>query len=546
MLAARLSRLSVMAALAVLCLVAAACGSGSGSGSAKASGPAADGATDPPTTVGSATNLPGVPTSAASSQDSTVVSQAVAPGSPAGTVHMSFKVGPIVVKPGQNSINYSGGSIPRPTQDGWILRMSPNIRRADGSVPPVDVIHLHHGVWLNLSARDATSPGLPERFFAAGEEKTVEVLPPGYGYRFRTGDRWLLNYMVHNLTPTQDTVFLTYDIDFLPASAPAAKAITPAHPVWMDVRNGEIYPVFDVHKGSGTNGTFTYPDQAVDPYPGAKLNQWTVPTDSVLIGTGGHLHPGGLHDDLWLDRAGRTAHLFESDAHYYEPAGAVSWDVAMSVTNDDYRVALKKGDVLRTTTTYDSKRASWYESMGIMVSWLADAAAPTDPKPAPDPFVTKVDGAGHLTHGHLPENDHHGGGKATLTDLTKALTAPGKSPVDIGGFLYDQGDMSQKGPVPTVRQGQSLTFLNTEADQGNGIWHTITACKEPCNQETGIAYPLADGSIDFDSGQLGTSGPPTAGRDDWKTPTDLPVGTYTYFCRVHPFMRGAFTVIASS
>jgi plastocyanin len=28
----------------------------------------------------------------------------------------------------------------------------------------------------------------------------------------------------------------------------------------------------------------------------------------------------------------------------------------------------------------------------------------------------------------------------------------------------------------------------------------------------------------------------------WKTPRDLGPGTYTYFCRVHPFMRGAFRV----
>jgi plastocyanin len=28
----------------------------------------------------------------------------------------------------------------------------------------------------------------------------------------------------------------------------------------------------------------------------------------------------------------------------------------------------------------------------------------------------------------------------------------------------------------------------------------------------------------------------------WKTPKNLKVGTYAYFCRVHPFMRGAFRV----
>ena len=33
-----------------------------------------------------------------------------------------------------------------------------------------------------------------------------------------------------------------------------------------------------------------------------------------------------------------------------------------------------------------------------------------------------------------------------------------------------------------------------------------------------------------------------ANRDTWRTPKRLKRGTYTYFCRVHPFMRGAFRV----
>ena len=77
------------------------------------------------------------------------------------------------------------------------------------------------------------------------------------------------------------------------------------------------------------------------------------------------------------------------------------------------------------------------------------------------------------------------------------------------------------------------------------MFHTVTACRAPCNKSVGIAYPLADGAVDFDSGELGF-GPQgftaAANVDRWSTPTDLPAGTYTYFCRVHPFMRGAFRV----
>ena len=55
-------------------------------------------------------------------------------------------------------------------------------------MPSVNVIHLHHGVWLNLSRNDLTDPGLPERFFASGEEKTWSQLPAGFGYPYKTSD----------------------------------------------------------------------------------------------------------------------------------------------------------------------------------------------------------------------------------------------------------------------------------------------------------------------------------------------------------------------
>ena len=36
--------------------------------------------------------------------------------------------------------------------------------------------------------------------------------------------------------------------------------------------------------------------------------------------------------------------------------------------------------------------------------------------------------------------------------------------------------------------------------------------------------------------------PPATGALQWQTPSNLSPGTYTYFCRIHPFMRGAFRV----
>lgn len=454
-----------------------------------------------------------------------------------GVQHLEYRYGPIRIEPGQNNIAFSKGQVPKPDVDGFIVGITPNIRLRDGSVPPVDVVHLHHGVWVNGSAPRDLSRG-SGTFFPAGEEKTALRLPKGYGYEYKADDEWSINYMIHDLTANAYTIFIHYELDFIPATAPQAAAITPARPIWMDVQRGSIYPVFDVLKGSGTKGTYTYPDDASDPYGAAPAkNEWTVDRDSVLLATAGHLHPGGLHDDLWVDRGGESAHVFESKAKYYEPAGAVSWDVSMTVAQPDWKVQVKQGDVLRINTTYDTTRASWYESMGIMVVWMADGTT------GRDPFTEKVDQAGVLTHGHLPENDNHGGTEVALPNATKFARVPVSGPVLIDSFLYSVGDMV--GPaktIPQVKAGQQISYVNNDAPLLNGIWHTITACKSPCNRTTGIAYPLADSDVTFDSGQLGFGGEPTANRITWETPADLAPGTYTYFCRIHPFMRGAFDI----
>jgi hypothetical protein len=75
------------------------------------------------------------------------------------------------------------------------------------------------------------------------------------------------------------------------------------------------------------------------------------------------------------------------------------------------------------------------------------------------------------------------------------------------------GGTAHRNRPATVRQGNSLTFRNLDSPRGRNpafaIYHTITGCKAPCNQPTGIAYPLANGSATFDSGELGY-GPPGA------------------------------------
>ena len=452
--------------------------------------------------------------------------------------HLHFELGPLDIRPGQNVIETNKFAIPQPKIDGWIVGFKPNLRLADGSVPPVDEIHLHHGVWFTGTRLDATAL-LPERFFGVGEEKTALHMPPGYGYRYTPSDFWWINYMIHNLTARPYKVSITYDVDIVPTSDAPPGGMKDVHPIWMDVQNGSIYPVFDVLKGSGTNGTFTYPDQANDPYAGGKpKNEWTVNQPGVLVHTFGHLHPGGLHVDLDLLRDGKDAHLFESTAKYYEPAGAVSWDVSMTATRKDWAVAVKPGDVLKISATYDTARVV------VRVDGARgglDVRRPGRRRP-----VRQEGRQARRAHPRAPPGEQQPRWEEDdLKDPTKVASGAATPGVNISDFLYGSSDLTARKPIATVAQGQSITFDNLDAD-GQKVWHSITACKAPCTATTGVAYPIADGSISFDSGQLGNAGVPTVGTDTWTTPADLPVGTYTYFCRVHPFMRGAFRVVSVS
>src|SRR3954451_11485853 len=241
---------------------------------------------------------------------------------PGACQRMRFAFGPIHVKPGQNDVLVEPVRIEKPMQDGYVTRFKPNLVLPDGTVPPVEQVHLHHGTWL--SQPDYGSGP----FFAAGEEKTIAPFPRGYGMPIKSTDTWLLLYMVHSAVSQPMETYITYDIDFVPKAKGDALGIKPAYPVWLDVRPSG-YPVFNVQRGFGAKGRCTWPtDECArfDPYgkqivgqgkPGNGLGEdLKLPklgesfgaidkfTGGTLIGIGGHLHPGGIQNDIDLVRPG--------------------------------------------------------------------------------------------------------------------------------------------------------------------------------------------------------------------------------------------------
>jgi plastocyanin len=460
-----------------------------------------------------------------------------------GVERHSYRYGPLTAGPGQNLNLVGPVTIERPVGAGFVTRVKPNVVGVDGTPPPVERVHMHHAVFFNLSRQDAGAPQFPERFGGFAEEKTTGTLPDPYGYLIGPADVFGINYMLHNGTPNPEEVWITYELDFVPLASPKGATMRPARPVWLDVENGRAYPVFDVERGSGgADGRFEYPDDAGNPYgDGPRRNEWRVDRDGTLVATAGHLHPGGLWTDLEVVRGGARRRVFRSEANYFDPNGPVSWDMAMDHSPPGWRVGIREGDRLRMSTVYETEKASWYESMGIMLVFIADDGT------GPNPFETPVATDGEPTHGHLPEAGNYGGAPREAPDPRAAPDgATVEDGVGIADFLYLPGDQSASGVFglpPVVEPGGQLRFGNF--DSAGQILHTVTSCRAPCNRTTGVSYPLADGDVGFDSGQLGY-GPegysPAAQRADWYTPQDLEPGTYTYFCRVHPYMRGAFRV----
>src|SRR4051794_10413542 len=579
---------------------------------------------------------------------------------PGACQRMRFAYGPIAVKPGQNDVLVQPVTIEKPDQDGYITRFKPNLVLPDGTVPPVEQVHLHHGTWLSQP-----DYGMGP-FFAAGEEKTIAPFPRGYGMPVRGSDAWELLYMVHSAIQKPLEAYIVYDIDFVPKAKGDALGLKPVYPVWLDVRPSG-YPVFNVQRDfGGAHRPCTWPREqcaAHDPFgksivgqgePGnGKGYDLKLPAvgkpfgragpfhGGTLIGIGGHLHPGGKQNEIDLVRPGgeegqhqvqyrvcskagkkkRKArkHRSSSRAHaarhrkakhkrkrakrrcttrtqtvkkrldttriyngraaywdYKDPAKddgpPTSWDFSMRVMGLPYwGIQLKPGDVLRSNATYDTSIQSTYEDMGIAVALLVPNKADGTPQaPGVDPFQTKTDNSvgcdsgglnanppkvctiGYPTHGHYPENGNHGGASGTWSTTKQGLPA---SSVSVVNFQYQPGDLSMISMtgVPTVKLGSDLRFTNLE---GGTIYHTATSCAFPCLGPTGAAFPIADGTtssggkVDFDSSEMGVGVPAiSAAKEalDYTLPVTPERGfksgdVVTYFCRIHPSMRGAFEV----
>jgi hypothetical protein len=196
-----------------------------------------------------------------------------------------------------------------PCQDCYLTRMVAGLEYQNGSDANIsNGAWLHHMVLMNQGQgrSDPTcagnpfslphvavgaSPGNSERIFASGNERTELRAPAGSnaGYKVNAGDKFNLLVDLMNTTLAAKQVYLTMTYDYVPGNTPGYRTVKP---VWLDVNQCGVSEV------PAKTGAYQL-----------KSVPWRSTVAGQIIGAGGHLHDGGVHETIetngqaWCDEA---------------------------------------------------------------------------------------------------------------------------------------------------------------------------------------------------------------------------------------------------
>jgi len=461
------------------------------------------------------------------------------------------------------------------------MALEPEMRRvSDLSSPLHTEAHIHHAHWFGFDPGNPedryfnqTGVGTHEWVFGNGDEETradfrrrsaAEPGGPVYGNYLPGGRNQEIIYMLHNKTNQPMEVWIVLDTVFQHGTRAELEQVTKRK--YHDVAGMLMGRTFDVPRDANGDGRWDYyKDQtkcaAENKRPEGCSIEFVAPRDGTIIGSGGHLHPGGIDVDVEnfgsaqnpcpRDPSGRgTGGTELLHSELLNRAAPLSEDYQTEVTHPGWRAPVHKGDRIRLTGAYENKDNAWYTTMIHAGFYFDYEQAPTGRckpyivGPAKKKVKDPTQGVPNRPWGH--SDSYCGWGKAPACEKPEKPPAEdafvNQNVVHIADFQYLPGDRSAStagGQIPSVKQGQQITFVND--DQFANIRHSVTTCPWPCNGPYVGNYPHATGA--YDSGTLGFdvidggSPNPTA-----ETPADLAPGLYSYYCRIHPWMRGAFRI----
>jgi plastocyanin len=284
--------------------------------------------------------------------------------------------------------------VDRPNVDGFITGMSVNVVNKDGSAVPIQRLMLHHIVFFAIGQQNpicSSFTGYDSRpfpyanystpIYGAGEERNILVLPKGYGVPItKAADpngllgKWAMVWMLMNHRGVSDHALIRYTVTW-----DDNPDLTPVKGYWLDVRNCQADPIFNVPGGRAKGSTYR---QTYD---------YTMPDDGVIVAGGGHVHGGAkklrISQPDCNDRTvfqskpawGTKAHPF----YHVRPILHEPGPISMSGMLSEKGYPIAKGERLRLTADYDDQRPHT-RVMGISMVYVAHKDVPDCGKPPGD------------------------------------------------------------------------------------------------------------------------------------------------------------------
>jgi plastocyanin len=267
-----------------------------------------------------------------------------------------------------------------PKVNGFITAMSVDIVDANGKPVPIQRLMLHHIVFSkigeqnpqckNFTGFDASQkfPGIARPFYGAGEERNVLSLPPGYGLPMKADDAWLNTWMLMNHKQKTDHAFIQWKVTY--TTDPNTK---PVDPFWLDVKNCNADPIFNVPGGGRKGSTYS------------KSYTFNMPESGHIVAAGGHVHGGaenltisqpvcGNRKIMEFDPAwGMPSHPF----YHVRPILHEPGPIAVSAYKTAQGFPVAQGQPIKLTATYDNTLVHT-RVMGISLVYVAPSATPVN------------------------------------------------------------------------------------------------------------------------------------------------------------------------
>lgn len=246
----------------------------------------------------------------------------------------------------------------KPCSNCTITSMQPNLVYADGTRANVNNgPMLHHMVLASQFRSDPTCSGnllglVGERFFAAGNERTVIEFPAGYGYRVGFLDQWNLIYDLMNMDMQPKTVYIEMTFKYVSGTG----GLEALRPVWLDIDQcgDSEYSI-----PAGTSDTHW---------------DWNVNVPGRIVAIGGHVHTEGHGVRIEATNQTTGQSICNSVGAYggapdYVDMMGMPWLSSMSRCIANPVATVASGNRVRIHSIYNSPEAR-NDVMGIMIAFI--------------------------------------------------------------------------------------------------------------------------------------------------------------------------------